>query len=268
MLHLLLSIIMAVAPALVLIAFIIVKDKRQPEPPRELFKAFMMGVLSLIIALVLVSLISLFITCDESTVLGQIGQAFFMAAIPEECAKLLVLWLCLRSNKYFNEHVDGIVYAVMVGMGFAMTENLLYMVSDYDTWLSSTGVVRALLPVPMHYVDAVFMGYFYSLAAFSATKSKYYYAMSLGVPIVIHGVYDAFLMVGTVIPENFYVLIFFVLLYLCFLMHKEALRRIKQHLQSDLIIMPHDTPHSETRQSSDVEYIEYEEVKTENKEQK
>ena len=52
-----------------------------------------------------------------------VGDAFFLAAIPEEVAKLFMLWLLLRKNPFFDEHFDGIVYAVCVGLGFAGFEN-------------------------------------------------------------------------------------------------------------------------------------------------
>lgn len=56
-----------------------------------------------------------------------IRLSFFGAAILEESAKLFMLWLLLRKNKYFGERVDGIVYAVCVSLGFAALENVMYL---------------------------------------------------------------------------------------------------------------------------------------------
>ena len=53
-----------------------------------------------------------------STFVEAVGDAFLLAAIPEEVAKLFMLWLLLRKNPFFDEHFDGIVYAVCVGLGF------------------------------------------------------------------------------------------------------------------------------------------------------
>ena len=51
---------------------------------------------------------------------------------------------------------SGIVYAVMVSMGFATLENILYVYSyGYET-----GVLELLLAVPAHATFAVLMGYF------------------------------------------------------------------------------------------------------------
>jgi RsiW-degrading membrane proteinase PrsW (M82 family) len=40
---------------------------------------------------------------------GAAYNAFCMAAIPEEAAKLIMLLLVLRNNRYFDEELDGIV---------------------------------------------------------------------------------------------------------------------------------------------------------------
>lgn len=52
-----------------------------------------------------------------------ITDSLLFAAIPEELAKLFMLWLLLRKNPFFDEHFDGIVYAVCIGLGFAALEN-------------------------------------------------------------------------------------------------------------------------------------------------
>ena len=81
-------------------------------------------------------------------------QAFFVAALPEESFKLLALWLLLRKNPYFDEHFDGIVYAVCVGLGFAAVENVFFVVGEEGNWMG-VAVNRALLAVPGHYAFAV-----------------------------------------------------------------------------------------------------------------
>ena len=54
-------------------------------------------------------------------------MAFFVAAAPEEGAKLLALWLLLRKNPHFDEDFDCIVYSVFVSLGFATLENIGYV---------------------------------------------------------------------------------------------------------------------------------------------
>lgn len=166
---------------------------------------------------------------DPTTLLGTTIQAFFVAALPEESFKLLALWWALRKNPYFDEHFDGIVYAVCVGLGFAAIENLLYVFNEED-WVT-TAVIRSLLSVPGHYAFAVLMGYYYSLYHFVDPSPKIA-ACILIIPIVTHGIYDAIAMNGEVDP---YIgsISFFVLIYFCIKMHKFARTKIIAHIERD-----------------------------------
>lgn len=78
---------------------------------------------------------------QPSDLLGTTVMAFFVAAVPEESFKLLALWLVLRKNPFFDEHYDGIVYAVCVGLGFAALENIFYVLGNEENWI---GVAVAL----------------------------------------------------------------------------------------------------------------------------
>ena len=123
-----------------------------------------------------------------------VGDAFFLAAIPEEVAKLFMLWLLLRKNPFFDEHFDGIVYAVCVGLGFAAFENICYLLGGIEdgSWIG-IGVARALFSVPAHYFFAILMGYYYSLYHFGIDRSVKAKVMVLVAPILAHGIFDALL---------------------------------------------------------------------------
>ena len=156
-------------------------------------------------------------------------QAFVVAALPEESFKLLALWLVLRKNPYFDEHFDGIVYAVCVGLGFAAVENIFYVFSE-EEWVS-VAISRALLAVPGHYAFAILMGYYYSVYHFVDHSPKVA-ACILLVPIAAHGVYDALAMSGLVNP---YIggLSFFVLIWFCVKMHKVAKTKVMALIDKD-----------------------------------
>ena len=101
---------------------------------------------------------------EPTTLIGSTMQAFVVAALPEESFKLLALWLVLRKNPFFDEHFDGIVYAVCVELGFAAVENIFYVFSE-EEWVT-VAISRALLAVPGHYAFAILMGYYYSVYHF------------------------------------------------------------------------------------------------------
>lgn len=191
----LLIIIAALTPVAVLLWQILRRDAANPEPPRMLAKAFLYGMISTAVTFVLLPFTEALgdlIVLNDTALSVAFKQAFFSAALPEEGAKLLMLWLLLRNNPYFDERFDGIVYAVCVGMGFAAVENVFYLFSNYDSWLS-VGIVRALFAVPGHFFDAVIMGYYYSHYHFGTRRNPATKALILAAPVVAHGIYDGIL---------------------------------------------------------------------------
>lgn len=229
------SVIAGLLPAIILVGYIYYADRLQREPLRQMFRAFMFGVASIAVSLCFTVILEL-VGLDGETMpglLGALSGAFWGAAIPEECAKLLMLWLVVRKNKYFDEKMDGIVYAVCVGMGFAGLENIMYIDSAGSDWLTLV-VMRGLMSVPGHYYDAVFMGYYFSLYWFESRNRAYHLLMALATPIFAHGLYDFLLMYLSGIDSPVLIMILFaVLIYSCIQFYKWSKKRISQHIESD-----------------------------------
>ena len=220
----------ALLPAILLWIYIWKQDA-QPEPTNRLVKAVLYGVgIGIPVALLEMVIENVLFDGEPTTLFGTTVQAFFVAALPEESFKLLALWLVLRKNPYFDEHFDGIVYAVCVGLGFAALENVLYVVGAEENWFS-VAVSRALLAVPGHYAFAVLMGYYYSVYHFVDHSSRTA-ACILLVPVVAHGVYDALALSSTVNP---YVggISTVVLIYFCIKMHKSAKIKVLALIERD-----------------------------------
>lgn len=221
----------AVLPAILLWLYIWKKDF-QKEPTAWLVKAVLWGVAICIpVALVEGGIEALLFGADgkPSGLLGTTTLAFVVAALPEETFKLFALWMVLRKNPYFDEHFDGIVYAVCVGLGFAAFENIGYVFRE-DNWLP-IAIVRALLAVPGHYAFAILMGYYYSVYHFVDHSPKVA-ACILLVPVLAHGTYDAIAMSGII---NQYIggLSFFVLIIFCVNIHKVAKRKVLALIKKD-----------------------------------
>lgn len=219
----------ALLPAALLWLYILKQDP-QPEPTNWLVKAILYGMaICFPVALLEGAIMGAFFGGQPTTLIGSTFQAFFVAAIPEESFKLLALWLILRHNPYFDEHFDGIVYAVCVGLGFAAVENIVYVFSN-EAWLS-VAVMRALLAVPGHYAFAILMGYYYSVYHFT-DRSPRTAACILLVPVLAHGIYDAIALSGSV---NRYIggVSFIVLIYFCIRMHKYARTKMLAQIKRD-----------------------------------
>lgn len=229
----LIILIVAILPAILLWLYIWKKDA-QPEPMSWLVKAVMWGVAICIPVAFLELGIQTFLFGEEgepSSLVGTTIDAFFVAAIPEETFKLFALWMVLRKNPYFDEHFDGIVYAVSVGLGFAALENISYVFGD-EEWLS-TAIVRALLAVPGHYAFAVLMGYYYSVYHFVDRSPKTAVCILL-VPVMAHGIYDAIVFSGQVNP---YIggLSSFALIWFCIKMHEVAKMKVLALIDKDAL---------------------------------
>ena len=223
----------ALLPVAILVFYIYHKDKNKPEPTGLLVKAFLLGILSIPLSLCIsipLGMIGAY-PAEPTSILGSICSAFFGAAIPEELAKFFMLWLLLRKNVHFDEKMDGIVYAVCVSLGFAAIENIMYLFTNADSYLS-VGIARAIFAVPGHFCFGILMGYYYSLAKFYPESPKKNIILILAAPILVHGVYDSILFIIDVTPAISGILLI-VFLVFCHKMWKFASRSIKEHLQRD-----------------------------------
>tara|TARA_R110000787_G_scaffold192886_4_gene304382 strand:+ start:9501 stop:10172 length:672 start_codon:yes stop_codon:yes gene_type:complete len=181
--------LLAVAPAMVIIAYIYFKDTFEKEPWKLLLKNFILGgTLSVIATFLLSYFIHLFLpVLDSKSVFDMFIKAFVAVALVEEFSKYLIV-RSVQDNKAFNEPFDGIVYSVVISMGFATLENILY-IFNYGF---ETGVLRAFTAVPAHATFAILMGYFMGKAKFS--NNKFLLNLTgLFVATVFHGAYDFFL---------------------------------------------------------------------------
>lgn len=214
----------ALLPAVLLWLYVWKKDP-QKEPTSWLVKATLLGVaLCIPVAILEMGIETVLFGVDGvPTNLADITiMAFFVAAIPEESFKLLALWLILRKNPFFDEHFDGIVYAVCIGLGFAAMENVLYVFND-EEWVT-VAIGRALLAVPGHYAFAILMGFYYSIYHF-VDKSPKIAVCVLLVPVLAHGIYDSLAMSSIVDPSIGGISVL-VLIYFCVKMHKVARKKL------------------------------------------
>lgn len=223
----------ALLPIIILGYYIYHKDKKSPEPTGQLVKAFLFGILSVPVSFCMsipLGIIGLY-PVEATSILGSISTAFFGAAIPEEIAKFFMLWLLLRKNSYFDEKMDGIVYAVCVSLGFAALENIMYLFTNADSYMS-VGIARAIFAVPGHFCFGILMGYYYSLAKFYPKTPKKNKVLILIAPILVHGLYDSILFIINVTPTISGILLI-VFLVFCHKMWKYGSKSIADHLCRD-----------------------------------
>lgn len=121
------SIGLALLPVPIAIAVFMWIDRVEPEPGRYLLMAFAWGATFSVI-------ISLLLEMGLAPLVSDTASPYLIAPVVEEAAKALILLFLIWGRKAeFDGIVDGVVYAGFAAVGFAFTENILYISSAYQT---------------------------------------------------------------------------------------------------------------------------------------
>lgn len=181
---------LSIAPGIAISLYIFLKDRFNREPHLNLLICFLLGCLSIIPAII----IQLLTVKPVERLMGEgilytAVFAYLIVGLSEEWSKYIMLRSYAYPRKSFDEPFDGIVYSVMIGMGFATVENILY-VQQHGL---GTAIVRMFLSVPAHATFAVLMGYFAGKAKFKPERRKFYLFTGLFWAAFFHGTYDFFL---------------------------------------------------------------------------
>ena len=184
-----LQLVLSILPGLLICLYIYTRDEHDREPHSHLIISFILGCVVVVPAI-------------QLEVVGQaagygisadpVNTAIFswvVVAGSQELVKLVPLMLFAYPRRAFDEPMDGIVYTVMIGMGFATVENILYA---YEYGIGTT-IVRAFTAVPAHGVFAVVMGYFVGRAKFDAESRILLILQGFLMAVLLHGAYDFFL---------------------------------------------------------------------------
>lgn len=185
---------LAIAPGIAICVFIFYKDIYNREPKFGLIVSFGLGCAAILPA---IGFERSFSSTIDGTVSGVAVFSYAVVAFSEEISKFLGLRFYSYNQKNFDEPLDGIVYAVMISMGFATAENIKYILIDAEAGKQlQTGILRMFTAVPAHATFAVIMGYFVGKARFDSKNSFTLMLTGLLGAIFFHGTYDFFLFVN------------------------------------------------------------------------
>ena len=152
--------LLALLPAVVLMIYIYKKDRIEKEPKGLLAGLFLLGCVSVIPAVILELLAQGVLNATgipDDSILYKFLEYFFGVALIEEGCKLFFVYIVTRKSKHFNCLFDGVVYAVFVSLGFAVTENLFYV---FENGIG-VALLRMVTSIPGHCFFGIIMGYFY-----------------------------------------------------------------------------------------------------------
>lgn len=186
-------------PALAAMWYFDRHDRARPEPRGLRRKVAIFGGLSVLPVLGLVALLNA-IVGDAAPAPGTYEEAFYtafaQAAAPEELCKIAVVYWVVWRRPEFDERMDGIVYAARAGLGFALVENIFYLLAQVElSALIMVWVLRAALAVPGHALWTAMMGYLAARRRFDRSGPGLLGGYLLAV--FLHGTYDAALFLAT-----------------------------------------------------------------------
>lgn len=183
----------ALAPGIAICLYIFHRDAYNREPKLNLLVAFFLGCLAIVPAILIEQA---FDTVLDGTLVSVALFSYGVVAFSEEFSKFLGLRYYAYPKKSFDEPLDGIVYSVMVSMGFATLENIFYVFSFAQQGQGiQVGFQRMFLSVPAHASFAVVMGYFAGKAKFTPGRRLPLLLTGLVLAIFFHGTYDFFLFI-------------------------------------------------------------------------
>lgn len=121
------GLVLAMVPVGPLVACYFWLDRYEPEPRRLLVAAFFWG------ALVATTVALVVQAADQAVNRSTVAwSAVVVAPLTEEAGKGIFVLLLLYIRRHtIDGIIDGLVYAGLVGIGFAFTENILYYAGAY-----------------------------------------------------------------------------------------------------------------------------------------
>ncbi len=171
-------------------------DKYDREPVKLVLANYLWGALGAVILALLGSLILTFFVqifiSDEFDI--DLFGSVIIAPFVEEITKGVFLLITITSRK-FDNITDGIVYGGAIGLGFGMTENFFYFISNMDNvsdWISIV-IVRTLFSGVMHLVATATLGAFLGLSKFMISPLRLVLGLiGLVIAMLIHSLWNFF----------------------------------------------------------------------------
>ena len=184
-------------PSFIILAYFYYSD-RFKEPKSTILTIFFLGFLICLPAGILNGLSHDFFY-DGSKYSENLTSSFLGPAWAEELLKFSILYLIVLKRNEFNEPMDGLVYGVVVSLGFATYENYTYVYEwaeiiakeenvDYAELSYLIALGRSYSAIPMHGLNGAVMGYYFGMYAF--TRNKNFLIRSLALPYLFHGFYN------------------------------------------------------------------------------
>ncbi len=198
---------LALLPVPLLVAVVLWMDRLEPEPRGMLALAFGWGAgIAALTALIVNTADLVYVTQPRlGASAGEYVAATFGAPVVEESLKGAVLIGLLRWRRTeLDGPADGVIYAAMVGLGFAMIENVGYYVNALVSperggiaLLGYTFVLRGVVSPFLHPIFTAMTGLGVAYAANRRRGGSWAVALGLLAAMTLHGTWNGLSLFGT-----------------------------------------------------------------------
>ncbi|HEY2975390.1 MAG TPA: PrsW family intramembrane metalloprotease [Pyrinomonadaceae bacterium] len=244
---LLIGLVSATVPVPLYLVLILWIDRYEAEPAWMLTTAFFWGALVAVFFAFLINTASRDVVhlLTHSARAGRTFGAVISAPIVEESAKALILFIFFFWKKdEFDGVIDGIVYAAMAGLGFAMTENIQYygnaVMEHGGGGLTFVFILRGALAPFSHPMFTSLTGIGLGLARQSRNTAVKWIAPIMGLlaAIAMHSIWNGSgVLFGGIVWVLTYIVIMIPAFFLILVVIILALRRegqiVREHLVAD-----------------------------------
>jgi protease PrsW len=195
---LLMAFLAGVLPALLWLAFWLLEDKKNPEPKKYIFFAFVAG---MAVVMPIVLPLEKFVQ-SQALAVGYATEGILVLlfwALIEETFKFAAAYAAALHWRVFDEPLDGVVYMITAALGFAAFENMLFLASPLQAgeYLQTliTGDLRFLGATLLHVLSSATVGLCLAYAFYSKPKVRRWAAV-LGVVLatVLHMAFNFFIL--------------------------------------------------------------------------
>lgn len=229
-----LIILLSLLPNFIWLWFYLKQDPH-PEPPPFLVLAFFLGIFSTAFSLatgVFLLRFFEFLGAERAVVQNSFWFMFLGVALVEESFKFLMVYLFLRKNPVFDEPIDALIYLVVVALGFAFVENVVYLVSVFNQYQGN--LTQLVYFLTLRFIGANFLhsltsglaGYFWAVGIVKHRAQRAIFE-GLGWASLIHTLFNFFVIkLGMPFYAGAVFLLFVLALFL--LKNTETLRQLSR----------------------------------------
>lgn len=177
-----------VAPVLIIFGFLIYRFGFEIKKLSNVVNAVILGLIST----VLIVVASYFIDTQWHGNYGSLRRLLFFVliviALSAELGKYLVLRFAFYSHKDFNGPIEGIIYSIFIGLGYATAATILFAYGIIGTTLKEYHLLFLYTYPLANIVFAICMGFFIGMG--KIRKNDFIdTATGLFVAVFFHGLY-------------------------------------------------------------------------------